>query len=232
VAGALASGWIPPGVPGFDEAGGLRQDDDLDFLRNPQGDPAVAKKYMLAAKHQDPSLPIDGDGKWTGGDKVLTIGGNADPLKKTAEVFQNQLEQLGFKMTLRLVPADTLFTKFCGVPSQNIAVCPNVGWFRDFADAQSMLDATFNGDNILEQGNVNWPELDVRAINSAMKAAAVTPVGAARNQAWAKINHMIAEQAPAIPYLWDNTANVQSKDVVGVVNGYYTTHDLNYTSIK
>jgi ABC-type transport system substrate-binding protein len=57
-------------------------------------------------------------------------------------------------------------------------------------------------------------------------------VGAARNQAWAKINHMIAEQAPAIPYLWDNTANVQSKDVVGVVNGYYTTHDLNYTSIK
>jgi peptide/nickel transport system substrate-binding protein len=232
VAGALASGWIPPGVPGFDEAGGLKEDDDLDFLKNPQGDPAVAKKYMLAAKKQDPSLPIDGDGKWTGGEKVLTIGGNADPLKKTAEVFQNQLEQLGFKMNLRLVPADTLFTKFCGVPSQNVAVCPNVGWFRDFADAQSMLDATFNGDNILEQGNVNWPELDVPAINSAMKAAAVTPVGAARNQAWAKINHMIAEQAPAIPYLWDNTANVQSKDVVGVVNGYYTTHDLNYTSIK
>jgi len=25
---------------------------------------------------------------------------------------------------------------------------------------------------------------------------------------------------------------VQSKDVVGVVNGYYTTHDLNYTSIR
>ena len=27
---------------------------------------------------------------------------------------------------------------------------------------------------------------------------------------------MIAEQAPAIPYLWDNNAAVQSKDVVGV----------------
>jgi hypothetical protein len=42
---------------------------------------------------------------------------------------------------------------------------------------------------------------------------------------------MIAEQAPAVPYLWDNIAAVQSKDVVGVVNGYYTTYDLNYTSI-
>jgi peptide/nickel transport system substrate-binding protein len=118
------------------------------------------------------------------------------------------------------------------VPSQNVAICPSVGWFRDFADAQSMLDATFNGDNILQQGNVNWPELDVPAINAAMKAAAITPIGPARNQAWAKIDHMIAEQAPAVPYLWDNIAAVQSKDVVGVVNGYYTTHDLNYTSIR
>ena len=25
---------------------------------------------------------------------------------------------------------------------------------------------------------------------------------------------------------------VQSKDVAGVINGYYTTHDLSYTSIK
>ena len=232
VSGGLASGWLPPGLPGYEEAGGPKQDDDLDYLKNPKGDPAVARKYMLAAKQQDPSLPIDANGKWTGSDKVLTITGNADPAKKTGEVFQNQMEQLGFKMNLRLVPADTLYTKFCGVPSQNVAICPSVGWFRDFADAQSMLDATFNGDNILQQGNVNWPELDVPAINAAMKSAAVTPIGAARNQAWAKIDHMIAEQAPAVPYLWDNIAAVQSKDVVGVVNGYYTTHDLNYTSIK
>jgi peptide/nickel transport system substrate-binding protein len=232
VSGGLASGWLPPGLPGYDEAGGPKQDADLDYLKNPKGDPAVAKKYMLAAKQQDPSLPIDAGGKWTGSEKVLTIAGNADPAKKTGEVFQNQIEQLGFKMNLRLVPADTLFTKFCNVPSQNVAICPSVGWFRDFADAQSMLDATFNGENILQQGNVNWPELDVPAINAAMKAAAVTPIGAGRNQAWAKIDHMIAEQAPAVPYLWDNVAAVQSKDVVGVVNGYYTTHDLNYTSIK
>jgi peptide/nickel transport system substrate-binding protein len=53
------------------------------------------------------------------------------------------MEQLGFKLNFRLVPADT-FTKFCGVPAQKVAICPNVGWFRDFADPQSMLDATFN----------------------------------------------------------------------------------------
>jgi peptide/nickel transport system substrate-binding protein len=232
VVGDIANGWIPPGIPGFKEAGGLKQNTDLDFLKSETGDPALAKKYMLAAKEQDPSLPIDADGKWTGGDPVLTIANNADPLKKTAEVFQNQMEQLGFKQQVRLAPQDTMFTKFCSVPKQNVAVCPSVSWFKDFADPQSMLDATFNGDHILQQGNVNWPELDVPAINEAMKAASVAPVGAGRDQAWAKINHMIAEQAPAVPVLWDKAALVQSDDVVGVASAYLTTHDLTYTSLK
>jgi peptide/nickel transport system substrate-binding protein len=232
ILGDIATGWIPPGIPGFEEAGGLKQNDDLDYLSHPEGDPAISKKYMLAAKKQDPSLPIDANGKWTGGEKVLTIATNADPGKKTAEVFQGQMEQLGFKLNFRIVPQDTLYTKFCGVPAQKIAICPNVGWFKDFADPQSMLDATFNGKNILAQGNVNWPQLDDPQINAAMKAASTQPVGSERNQAWAKINHMIAEQAPAIPWIWDKTASVGSANVNQVVNGYDTAHDLNFTSIK
>jgi peptide/nickel transport system substrate-binding protein len=232
ILGDIATGWIPPGIPGFDEAGGLKQNVDLDYLANPNGSPEVSKKYMLAAKQDDPSLPIDANGKWTGGDKILTIATNADPGKKTAEVFQGQIEALGFKLNFRIVPQDTLYTKFCGVRKENVPICPNVGWFKDFADPQSMLDPTFNGDNILEQGNVNWPQLNVPEINQAMKDAAVVPVGPERNKAWAKIGHMIAEQAPAIPWIWDKTALVNSKDVVAVANGYYTTHDLSYTSIK
>jgi peptide/nickel transport system substrate-binding protein len=229
VLGDIANGWIPPGIPGFEEAGGLKQNEDLDFLKNPNGDPAVAKKYMDAAE-QD-GLPIK-NGKWTGGEKILTIATNADPGKKTAEVFQGQMESLGFKLNFRIVPQDTLYTKFCSVPSAKVAICPNVGWFKDFSDPQSMLDATFNGKNILEQGNVNWPQLNDPAINAAMKAASTVPVGPERNQAWAKINHQIAEQAPAIPWIWDKTASVGSKDVNQAINGYYTTHDLSFSSIK
>jgi peptide/nickel transport system substrate-binding protein len=232
ILGDIATGWIPPGIPGFQEAGGLKQNRDLDFLAHPAGDMAVAKKYMLAAKQQDPSLPIDNNGKWTGSEKFLTIASNADPGKKTAEVFQGQMQQLGFQLNFRIVPQDTLYTKFLGVPKQKVVFGPNVGWFKDFPDPQSMLDATFNGDNILQQGNVNWPQLNVSQINAAMKAAGPTPVGADRNQAWAKINHMIAEQAPAIPWIWDKTAAVGSKNVVQVMSTYFTTHDLSFTSLK
>jgi peptide/nickel transport system substrate-binding protein len=71
------------------------------------------------------------------------------------------------------------------VPKAKVGICPNTGWFKDFADPQSMLDATFNGNNILAQGNVNWPQLNDPAINAAMKAASVVPVGPERNKAWA-----------------------------------------------
>ena len=230
VLGDIATGWIPPGIPGFEEAGGLKQNTDLDFLAKPEGDPALSKKYMLAAKAE--GVPVSADGKYAGNEKVLTVATNADPGKKTAEVFAGQMEALGFTLNLRIVPQDTLYTKFCGVPKQQPALCPNVGWFKDFPDPQSMLDATFNGDNILQQGNVNWPQLDVPAINEAMKKAALLDIGKERNEAWAQINKQIAEQAPAIPWIWDKTAIVGSKDVQQVANAYSTTHDLNYTSLK
>jgi peptide/nickel transport system substrate-binding protein len=232
VLGDIANGWIPPGIPGFEESGGLKQNTDLDYLANPNGDPALAKKYMLAAKKQDPSLPIDANGKWTGTEPLLMLATNADPGKKTAEVFQNQVAQLGFKLKFRIVPQDTLYTRFYNVPNQSGALLPNASWFKDFSDPQAMLDATFNGKNILQQGNVNWSQLDVPAINDAMERAATVPVGAERNKAWAKINHMVAEQAAALPYLWDKSAAVASKDVVQVVSAYFTAPDLDYTSLK
>src|SRR3954451_25088508 len=72
ILGDIANGWIPPGIPGFEEAGGLKQNLDLDYLAKPEGDLAVFKKYMLAAKQEDPSLPIDqATGKWTGSEKYL-----------------------------------------------------------------------------------------------------------------------------------------------------------------
>jgi peptide/nickel transport system substrate-binding protein len=229
ILGDIATGWIPPGIPGFEEAGGLKQNTDLDFLAKPQGDPALAAKYMNAAAKQ--GVPVK-NGKYAGSQKLLTIATNADPGKKTAVAAQGQLQNLGFQLNFRIVPQDTLYTKFCGVPKANVAICPNVGWFKDFADPQSMLDATFNGKNILAQGNVNWPQLNDPAINAAMAKASTVPVGKARNEAWAKINHMIAADAPAVPWIWDKTALVASKDVQGVANGYYTTHDLSFTSMK
>jgi peptide/nickel transport system substrate-binding protein len=230
VSGDIAAGFLPPGMPGFEEAGGLKQNTDLDFLSKPEGDPALAKKYMLAAKED--GVPVSADGKYAGPGNILTVATNADPNKKVAEVFQGQIEKLGFDLNMRLVPRNTELTRFCDRPDAKVPICPTVGWFKDFSDPQSMLDPTFNGDNILETGNVNWPQLDVPEINTAMREASTLPIGKERNEAWAKINHMVMEQAPGLPFMWDKTAIVFSKDVQGVISDYLTGMDFAFTSLK
>ncbi len=230
-AGDLANHFLPPDFPGFQDAGGVKGT-GADFLANPRGDMAVAKKYMLAAKKQDPSLPIDANGMWTGSDKLLMVASNADPGKKTGEVAQAQFQKLGIKVNFRTAPQDTLYTKFCNVPKAEVVICPNVGFFKDFNDPQSLLDPVFNGKNIIPQNNSNWSQLNVPAINDAMAKAAVLPAGPARDKAWGEIDKMVTEQAPAIPYLWDKIPQVEASDVRGVVNEYSTSWDLDFTSLK
>ncbi len=229
--GPIAQHYIPPGVPGFEESGGETGfADEFDFMANPKGDANLAKEYMLKAKAE--GVPVSDDGRYAGPGNLLTIATNADPGLQTATVAQGQLEELGFKLNFRKVPQDTLYTRFCNVPGSGYVVCPNVGWFRDFTDPQSVLEPTFKGAAIKPQGNVNYSMLKDPSIDEAMTKAALIPAGPERNEAWADINRRIVGSAPGIPYSWDDSFSLQSKDVQGVMNGYTTVWDFAYSSLK
>jgi peptide/nickel transport system substrate-binding protein len=222
--GPIANHFIPKGMPGYEESGGDAGFTDIDYMQNPEGDEALMQKYFDAAKAEGVQLPP--------AEELLTIATNADPGNQTAQVAQGQFQKMGFKLNYRKVPQDTLYTKFLSVPKTNYVIGPNVGWFKDFNDASSLLLPTFNGDAIKPQGNVNWSLLDDKAIDDAMTKAQETPAGPDRNQAWADVNKMIVEQAVAIPYVWDDNINLWSQDVQGVMNGYFASPDLSYTSLK
>jgi peptide/nickel transport system substrate-binding protein len=221
--GPIAQGFIPPGIPGYEESGGEKGFTDIDYMQKPEGDPALMKSYFDKAK-------AEGVTPATGGD-LLTIATNADPGNQTAQVAQGQLQKMGFKLNYRKVPQDTLYTKFCGVPSSKYVICPNVGWFKDFIDPQSMLEPTFKGAAIKPQGNVNWSLLKDPKIDEAMTKASLA-TGDDRNKQWAAINKMIVEQAVAIPYVQDDNVNLWAKNVSSVMNAYFAGPDLNYTSLK
>jgi peptide/nickel transport system substrate-binding protein len=229
--GKLATHFLPPDFPGFDAAGG-EKGTGADFLANPRGDLTVARKYMLAARKDDPSLPIDASGRWTGGEPLLMVAANADPAKKTGEVAQAQFEKLGFKIKFRTAPLDIIYTKFCTVPATKVAICPNAGFVKDFYDGQAMLDPVFNGRNILPFNNANWSQLDDPAVNAAIAKASALPVGNARDRAWGEVDRMATAQAPGIPFLWDTIPIVESANVRGVVNQYATSWDLSFTSLR
>jgi peptide/nickel transport system substrate-binding protein len=224
--GDVATHFIPPLIPGFEEAGGVAgpQGSEFDFVQNPKGDPEVAAKYMKKAGFSS--------GKCEGSVCEITmVGENQPPDSDTAQVAKSQLEELGFKVNLQAVSSSAMYTKFCNVPKNEPNVCPNVGWIKDFNDPQSILDVPFNGASIVPTNNSNWPLLDDKAINKAMDDAKLINDPDQRAQAWGKADDLITAQAPAIPWIWDDQANLSSKDVVVVINLFNGLTDLSYTSL-
>ena len=139
-------------------------------------------------------------GKYEGGEEVLIVGDNADPDKSIAQITEQQLNEMGFKTKLRLVTRNTMFTKFCGVPDSGVNVCPSVGWAQDFADAQTMLDPTFNGENIIPaRQRRTGPSSTCPEVNKAIDDAKLVTDPAERAQAWADANKLIVEAGAVDP---------------------------------
>jgi peptide/nickel transport system substrate-binding protein len=222
IAGPVATHFIPEGMQGFDEAGGL-EGPGFDFTKNPNGDLALAAEYLKKAGYEG--------GKYTGTEEILMVGTSGGVAQRAAEIAQAQFEKLGFNINLRLVTQDSMYTKFCNVPKAKVVVCPNVGWLKDFQDAQTILDPTFNGKNIVQENNSNWPQLDDPAVNKAMDEAALVTDPADRAKAWGEIDKQITNLAPAVPWIWDRTPNIWSKDVNGVMNRFNGNVDLSFTSL-
>jgi len=220
--GKIATHILPPGVAGFEQAGGL-QGPDLDFLKNPSGDKELAASYLKKAGFSS--------GKYTG-PANLEVADNSTNQKAAATVVLNSLKQLGFKVNFRPVTRDTMYSKYCGIPKSKTEICPSVGWLKDFADPQTMLDPTFNGKNIVQSNNSNWSQLDVPSVNQAMDKAETVVGDAARAQAWADIDKQVMEQAAAVTWQWDKPYLVRSANVNPVLNKANAAWDLSSISLK
>ncbi len=94
--------FLYPGVAGFEEAGGLAGP-KLDYNEHPEGDPAVAEKYMRLAGY--PS------GKYTGGKTLQVVGVTGEPESGTAQIVNQTLLNLGFKTHLSLVDKSVMYEK-------------------------------------------------------------------------------------------------------------------------
>jgi peptide/nickel transport system substrate-binding protein len=219
-----ATHFIYPGVDGFEQAGGY-PGPQTDFNANVNGNLAVAEKYMKLGGYKT--------GKYTGNQTVQIVGASNGNSPAIVQLTNSDLTQLGFKTHVSLVDQSVMYAKYCGVPKQEIDVCPSGGWVRDFADPLTVLYVPFYGPSIVSTNNSNWGQVNNPKINAAMKAASLVTDPAVRAQAFANVDKMLVEQAVAIPEDFDNQPNIESKDVVGVNQLWNNgTWDLDYTSLE
>jgi peptide/nickel transport system substrate-binding protein len=168
--------------------------------------------------------------KYTGNAKVLIVGSNSDPGPKEMQIVQAGLEKLGFNATIKAVPQQTMYSKFCGYVKAEIQVCPTAGWIEDFPDPYAYLYVPFSGKAIVPVNNVNWAQEDNPKINDAMDAAAQITDPAARRKAWANVNKMLVQDAPAIPEIWASNALVKGTSVKGVLDKWNDDWNLSFSS--
>jgi peptide/nickel transport system substrate-binding protein len=220
--GTVANHILTPGLNGFDQAGGT-EGTGVDFLKNPHGDPQLAASYLKKAGFAN--------GKFKG-PKVVMVVDNSANQKAAAQVALDSFEKLGFDVDFRAVPRDTMYSKFCAVPKNQPEICPSVGWLKDFADPQTMLDPIFNGKNIVQSGNVNYIQQNDPKLNKQMDAAEELVAPAERASAWAKVDREITATAAPVPWMWDKSVLVKSTNVNAVINKWNAAWDLSHTSLK
>ena len=165
---------------------------------------ALATEYMKKAGYAS--------GKYDGGETFTGVSDNATVYKQVGEVTVAQFAKLGFKVDMKYVVRDAMYTKYCQVPRDQPAVCPSVGWLKDFADPETLLGPVFKGSNILDVGNSNFAQLNDPKINEMMDKAEVVNDPAERNKAWGEIDKAITETAASIPWLWDTQPLLKSED--------------------
>jgi peptide/nickel transport system substrate-binding protein len=221
--GAIGTHLLPPGMPGFKEAGGFKG--PAKFLKKPQGDVALAKSFMKKAGYKNGTA---------NGQKIVLYGDNTSPAKENAQVVASSLSKLGFKVQSHLVDHSVFLAKYCTVTAQlkKIDVCANLGWLADFADPYAMLYVNFYGNDLPAVNNFNSGLYDNPKINKAMNKGGRIANEAARAKAWGAIDRALTNDVAAIPWFWDNVANVESKNVKGVVAKWNAAWDVSFMSLR
>lgn len=221
----VSTHFIYPEVPGFQQAGGAAGFGQ-DFVSHPDGDMTVACKYMKLAGY--PNCKYTGQYGQYG--SVLIVGSNAAPGPQEIQVVQSGLTALGFKTSIKAVPQQTMYSKFCGYVKAHVNVCPTAGWIEDFPDPYAALYIPFSGDAIIPINNSNWASLNDPAINSALnKDAGITNL-TARYQAFAQVDKMIVDSAAAIPEVWSDNALLEGSKVKGVLDPWNDDWNLSFSS--
>jgi ABC-type transport system substrate-binding protein/class 3 adenylate cyclase len=184
---------LPPIVPGYRPY--------CPYTVNPSAGvwsgPDLARARSLAAKSH------------TLGESV-TIGlPPDDPYnQRLGKYVAGVLRQVGYRASVRVEP--DIFAAMLAPKSDVNAI--RVGWLQDFAAPSNFIEPLFTC-SANEQGGVNVSQFCSRRLDALVSQARTTSDVAATADAWARIDRLLVDQAPAIPLYALREADFVSKRV-------------------
>jgi len=175
-AGELSPGcsFLPPGLPGYDEA--------FDTTECPFGDPNEPPDLERA---QALLKEAGADGE-----KVIVWGNNDDPTDKVTEAYADMLNQIGFDAEPRILDGGVYFQAI-----GNEKTAPQTGfanWFQDFPHPLNFYFLV-DGDTIQPTNNQNFGNVDDPKINDEIDALARETDLEAVADRWAALDRVLVE---------------------------------------
>jgi peptide/nickel transport system substrate-binding protein len=174
--------FLPPGMPGFDEA--------LDVDECPFGDPNKPPD-LEKARQMIKDAGVDGM-------DVTVYSNNDDPSDKVGEAYADMLTKMGFNAKPKILDGGVYFQTIGNQKTK--AQTGFANWFQDFPHPKNFMflvdGASIQPTNNQNYGNVDDPEI-TKGIAELNKEPELTDeVG----EQWKDLNRKLVERAWIVPY--------------------------------
>jgi peptide/nickel transport system substrate-binding protein len=124
---------------------------------------------------------------------------NIPPNNEAGEYFEEVLEELGFKTTLKEVNGATYFTLISNTATPNLDAGWG-NWLLDYPHPNDYFQPQLSGKSIVNVGNTNWARFNDPAVNAKIDVLARQQLGAKQEREYAALDREVMRQAPWAPF--------------------------------
>jgi peptide/nickel transport system substrate-binding protein len=215
--GKIATGLLPPQVPGFQELNVWPNGADS------KGDVAKAKEALTACG-QPNGFPLN-----------ISYRTERPKEKAVAEALQQSLGRVGIKLTLKGFATGDYFALYAGKPSFRDGPQGNLGlmvnsWGADWPDGFGFLSQIVDGRVIRDTGGSSNLSVNIPEVNTMIDQAVVEQDATKRNGMWGAIDKRVMEEAVVLPGVWASQVTLRGSRLTNVfVNEAFGQYD--YTAL-
>ena len=212
--GKIATGLLPPQIPGF-------QPMDVWPDNNGKGDLDKAKQALTAC------------GQPNGFATNISYRAERPKEKAAAEALQQSLSKVGIKLTLKPYPTGDYLALYAGKPSyakaNNLGLMV-YGWAADWNDGFGFLEQIVDSRTIRATGGNSNLSVMIPDVDKLIDQALVEQDVNKRNSIWGAVDKRVMEEAVVLPGLWSAAVTLRGTRLTNVfVNQAFGQYD--YTAL-
>jgi peptide/nickel transport system substrate-binding protein len=133
-------------------------------------------------------------------DKEITVWTDSEsPNNDAGTYYQGVLEEIGFKVELKILNPDNYFTVIGNLSTPNLDTGFS-DWFEDFPHPNDFFDILLNGESIQPTNNENFSQINNKSLNEKINKLSEEQLGSQQETEYAELDEAFMKEATWAPY--------------------------------